>query len=145
MNENVSRETVVSAGGVVVHAHTGKILLVNRQGMETTWSLPKGHVDEGEDVLAAAEREIYEESGVKELIFVKKLGEYERYRMSRDGGDDLNEYKKIILFLFHTTQDNLLPVDPHNPEARWVDKEKVVEMLTHQKDKEFFLQIKNEI
>jgi hypothetical protein len=29
-------------------------------------------------------------------------------------------------------------VDPENPEARWVEKAKVAELLTHEKDKEFF-------
>ena len=49
------------------------------------------------------------------------------------------------MFLFKTNQEVLKPIDPTNPEARWIKKEKVAELLTHKKDKEFFLSIINEI
>lgn len=68
-----------SAGGVVINDE-GKILVVNQH--DRSWSLPKGHIDPGEDVLAAAKREIYEESGISELQFVRPLGTYQRYKMA---------------------------------------------------------------
>ena len=49
-----------SAGGVVLNKK-GEVLVVSQRG--TSWSLPKGHIDKGEDALGAAKREIYEESG----------------------------------------------------------------------------------
>ena len=49
--------------------------------------------------------------------------------------------KNIYMFLFSTEQEVLHPRDPENPEARWIDKKKVARMLTHKKDKEFFLKI----
>ncbi len=49
------------------------------------------------------------------------------------------------MFLFKTNQEVLKPIDPENPEARWVEKEKVAELLTHTKDKEFFLSVMNKI
>jgi len=55
-----------------------------------------------------------------------------------DGGDDPSEFKAITMFLFRTSEKSLRPVDPENPEARWVEKAKVAELLTHKKDKEFF-------
>jgi capsule polysaccharide modification protein KpsS len=33
----------------------------------------------------------------------------------------------------------LKPIDKDNPEAIWVEKDKVSDILTHKKDKEFFL------
>lgn len=126
-----------SAGGVVLN-NDGLILVVSQNG--TSWSLPKGHLETGEDRLTAARREIYEESGVTDLSLIKALGTYQRYRLGVDGGEDRSELKTIHMFLFRTAQDALAPVDPDNPEARWVEKELVAELLTHQKDKEFFLQ-----
>ena len=38
-------------------------------------------------------------------------------------------------------ETDLHPTDPDNPEARWVEVDKVAELLTHQKDKDFFLGI----
>ena len=125
-----------SAGGVVLNG-SGQVLVVSQHG--TSWSLPKGHVEAGEDTLAAAKREIYEESGVTDLTLVRELGSYQRFRIGRDGGDDRSELKTIFMFLFETTQTTLSPADAENPEARWVDSEEVAGLLTHAKDKEFFV------
>ena len=133
----VVSETILTktAGGVVLNSQ-GQVLVVNQN--HNSWSLPKGHVDPGETALEAARREIYEESGVGNLELIKELGSYERYKIALDGGDDLTELKVITLFLFNTDVKELNPQDPANPEARWVDKEKVVDLLTHYKDKVFF-------
>jgi len=130
------------AGGVVLNSRK-LVLVVNSRGK--SWSLPKGHIDPGEDPLTAAKREIYEESGVSQLELVRELGSYQRYKVSLDGGDDLSEFKTIRIYLFTTEQENLKPVDSENPEARWVEKGKVAELLTHKKDKEFFKSVMKQI
>lgn len=113
--------------------------MVNQGGVH--WSLPKGHIEDGEDAIFAAKREIGEEAGIDDLIFVKELGAYERYRMNWDGADNFDELKTIEVFLFTTTQESLQPRDPDNPSAKWVPKEMVADVLTHPKDKEFFKSI----
>jgi 8-oxo-dGTP diphosphatase len=112
-------------------------LVVNQSG--TSWSLPKGHLENGENALTAARREILEETGIEDLDLVRELGSYQRYRIGLDGGDDMTELKTIRMFLFRTTQETLSPQDPENPEARWVERLKVATLLTHRKDREFFL------
>jgi 8-oxo-dGTP pyrophosphatase MutT (NUDIX family) len=124
-----------SAGGVVLNKD-GKVLVVNQKG--TSWSLPKGHIENGEESLEAATREIYEESGIKELELIRDLGYYERYRIGMDGKDDTSELKMIEMFLFKTQEQELKPIDPENPEAIWMDKADVADRLTHPMDKEFF-------
>ena len=42
------------------------------------------------------------------------------------------------LFLFSTKEEKLAPIDPHNPEARWVPVEEVSALLTNEVDREFF-------
>lgn len=126
-----------SAGGIVVNGN-GQVVVVNQKG--TSWSLPKGHIEPGEDALAAARREIYEESGISKLKLIKELGSYQRYKIGANGDDDAAELKIIFMFLFTTNEIELRPVDPDNPEAVWVDKEQVAALLTHPKDKEFFNQ-----
>ena len=128
-----------SAGGIVTNSD-GHILVVSQHG--TSWSLPKGHIDPGEDPLTAAKREIYEESGVRELQLVRELGTYRRYKIGANGGEDPSELKTITMFLFRTNQSHLQPTDPHNPEARWVPKSQVAALLTHPKDKEFFANLR---
>ena len=89
-----------SAGGVVLNG-SGQVLVVNQRG--NSWSLPKGHIDPGEDALTAARREIYEESGVSELDLVKELGSYEYTRALKDMNlegfsyDLLDEMEAVIV------------------------------------------------
>jgi len=138
------QRTAHSAGGVVLNRR-GQVLVVNQRGL--SWSLPKGHIEKGETILEAARREIYEESGVKNLKFIKLLGSYERLsggRHARVPGE-MTMKEKLTFFLFETDREVLKPIDPHNPEARWVDRDKVAALLTHPKDREFFLSVQKEL
>jgi ADP-ribose pyrophosphatase YjhB (NUDIX family) len=125
-----------SAGGVVLGPDK-RILVVSQHG--TSWSLPKGHVEAGESLLEAARREIFEETGVRELEFVRELGSYQRFKIGKEGGEDESELKTIHMFLFRTSESRLSPVDADNPEARWVGMEEAAALLTHPSDREFFL------
>jgi ADP-ribose pyrophosphatase YjhB (NUDIX family) len=125
-----------SAGGIVLN-EAGQVLIVSQKGL--SWSLPKGHLDPGEKPLDAAKREIYEESGISELKLVKDLGFYERFKISLKGGDDSSEMKRIHMFIFRTSQTDLRPLDPDNPEALWLAPEEAACLLTHAKDREFLL------
>jgi len=131
-----------SAGGVVLNKD-GQVLVVNQNG--NSWSLPKGHIDPGEDDRAAAERETKEESGISNLTFIKDLGQYQRYKIGIDGKEDESELKTITMFLYKTDQMQLKPEDPDNPEARWVEPNDVEKLLTHPKDKQFFHLVKAKI
>ena len=134
-----------SAGGVVLNKD-GRVLVVNQNG--NSWSLPKGHIEEGETAVDSAKREIFEESGIKDLTLIKPLIKYERFKIGKDDPtiDDKSELKEIEMFLFRTNFDGeLSPQDPHNPEAKWVSKNEVSGLLTHPKDKEFFEKILFEI
>ncbi len=125
-----------TAGGIVIQQDTSKVLVVEQNN--NTWSLPKGHLDLGEDALSAAKREIKEESGVTKLKLIKRIGSYSRYKINLDGDDDLSELKNIVFFLFFTSDKKLKPTDSANPSAQWVNHKNVSSLLTHPKDKTFF-------
>ena len=57
-----------AAGGVVLS--DGCFAAIQRHGIP---DLPKGHVEEGEEVSAAALREVEEETGLKDLTIVRQL------------------------------------------------------------------------
>ena len=69
-----------SAGGIIRNTK-GEFALVKHDGW--FWGFPKGHVDEGEDFLTAARREIGEEVGITNLELKKEFEPYVRLR-----GDD---------------------------------------------------------
>jgi 8-oxo-dGTP pyrophosphatase MutT (NUDIX family) len=55
-----------SAGGVVVREHEGRleVAVIRPRGRSVT-ALPKGHIERGETSQMAAEREIFEETGLR--------------------------------------------------------------------------------
>ncbi len=70
MNGDAVRYT--AAGGVVVY--DGRVLVLRRPSRDEV-RLPKGHVEPGEDVQAAALRETCEESGYADLVLKADLGQ----------------------------------------------------------------------
>ena len=133
--KNKETKKVICAGGIVIN-NKQEVAIVNQN--HDSYSLPKGHVDKGENYLEAAKREIYEETGIENLQYIKELGSYSRYKIGLDGKDDLSELKIIYIYLFISNQVNLVPKDPHNPFAIWAKIEKVKEYLTHKEDVKFF-------
>lgn len=128
----------MSAGGVVVNKD-GQIVIVNQK--HKSWSLPKGHVEENEDILNAAKREVHEETGIAELTLIQQFEPYSRYAMDHENGDNKEELKTMHFFLFTTTEQTLSPQDADNPEAIWVEKGEVEAYLTHPEDKKFFREV----
>ncbi len=124
------------AGGIIWNPKHG-IVVVSQQN--NSWSLPKGHVEDGETHLEAALREIQEEAGINknDLTLISKLSPYIRKKIKMNAGDE-DEVRTISFFFFTTTQEILSPEDPENPEARWVTPSEVATLLSHPIDKEFF-------
>src|ERR1700683_2200436 len=87
-----------SAGGVILNSKGEVALVLNGKG--AYWGLPKGHLDEGEDSMTAALREIEEETGLTDLTLVKQLPTYTRFKGTPTGEDDMSELKTMHIFLF---------------------------------------------
>ena len=49
----IKTEKVICAGGIIINNY-GKVVVVNQNHDE--WSLPKGHVDDGETLLDASNK-----------------------------------------------------------------------------------------
>ncbi len=71
-----------TAGGIIFRRNAKKeveILLI--QDAKDRWTIPKGHIEEGETAKETAEREIREETGLKEMTILTWLGKIHfRYR-----------------------------------------------------------------
>ncbi|HEU4470525.1 MAG TPA: NUDIX domain-containing protein [Flavisolibacter sp.] len=61
---------LIQAAGGLVHTGAGEVLLIHRRGK---WDLPKGKLDEGEDLVTCALREIEEETGLNSLSAERPL------------------------------------------------------------------------
>ena len=81
INEVVREPT---AGGIIYRFKKGttadvEILLI--QDAKDRWTIPKGHIEEGESAKQTAEREIQEETGLKQMKVLNFLGKIHfRYR-----------------------------------------------------------------
>jgi 8-oxo-dGTP pyrophosphatase MutT (NUDIX family) len=131
-----------SAGGIIIGPNN-KVAVVSQHG--TSWSLVKGTLEKGEDLRSAMSREFEEETGITQFEIIKQYPSYDRYLIGKDGGEDKRELKTITMFLCTTAELDLMPQDPHNPEARWVDPDKVADLLTHPKDQAFYRGVQDEV
>jgi len=126
-----------SAGGVVVN-NEKKVCLVSRT--KGYWMLPKGGLEGGETFRDAAIREVMEETGLKDLKLIKKLG-----IVRRRAGNNPNVTKIIHYFLFRYYGDEKLSPTMEILEAGWFTLDNILNLRLFEEEKEFLDKHKNEI
>ena len=126
----------VSAGGLVID-HSGKNgLLIGRidhkdaSGQRILWSLPKGHIEEGETPEQAALREVAEETGIESTI-ERALGIIDFWFMA--GGKRI--HKTVHHYLFRETGGTLAPQESEVDEVGWFPLSEIVERLAYPDEK----------
>lgn len=106
----------ITAGGVIARkGKDGSIWLAAAVEQDhESLVLPKGHVEDGEDLAETARREVREEAGFSHLILLGELGHRERLNYAR------TEWKKTYYFLFLTHEIDVVPTENwlHDP-PRW--------------------------
>ena len=95
------------------------------------WCLPKGIIEEGESDFEAAEREVKEETGLKNLNLLNKIGDI-HYNFWSEGR---NFDKTVHFYLFETRQKETMVGDEHDLYA-WYSFERALDMLTYRNEKE---------
>lgn len=118
-----------AAGGVV--GRGGKVLLVrvtNLQG-ETVWTFPKGHLEKGETPLAAALREVEEETGWR----CRKTGPLAlvTYRFNRNGRP---VFKKVRWYRMEPVEKTGKPDAVEIMKTKWVAAAKAAKALSYPSD-----------
>ena len=119
-----------SCGGVIVK--DGKVLVVH-QSNETNEIVcfPKGHEEAGETEVETAEREIFEETGIKTKLDRKKRVEL-FYHIEADDID-----KTVVLFVGEPVgKTNTTPQEGEIEEVKWMEINKVEDALVRKAWKE---------
>jgi len=109
----------LSAGAVIINPKRGEILMIIDQ--KDRFSFPKGNNEKGETMIETAKREASEETGVKNLQFIAKLGEVDFfYKLKADF-----IFKKVAYFLFKTKSTKIKPELEEIKDACWIKTNKV--------------------
>jgi len=119
----------VQAAGAVVTRRGGQVLLVHRPRYDD-WSFPKGKLDRGEHITAAAVREVAEETGID-----VRLGPPLRSQRYAAG----NRMKAVHYWIGRAVGDD--DVSSYRPNAEidgvtWVSYDDAMGMLTYPYDRE---------
>ena len=134
----------ISAGGLVIDSSGTKGLLIGRiDAKDPTrekllWSLPKGHIEEGESPEQAAVREVQEETGIESEIN-KSLGVIDFWFMA--GGKRI--HKTVHHFLFKETGGKIAPQVSEVDDVRWFPLEEIVEKLAYPDEKKLIARSKD--
>ena len=74
-----------SGVGIVVLNKDNKVFVAKRiDNQKNFWQMPQGGVDIGEDYLAAAYRELEEETSIKNVELIKELDELISYELPKN-------------------------------------------------------------
>ena len=108
---------LLAAGGAVSDDR-GRLLVIHRLGV---WDLPKGKVDAGESVEAAAVREVREECGLSEVHLEEFLCDTWHTYVRRG----LHHLKRTCWYRMQAPGDQVLipQTDEDITEVRWADKD----------------------
>ena len=123
-----------SCGAIVIE--DGKVLLVKHNAGH--WDFPKGHVEEGEAEFETAIREVKEETNID-----IKIEKENRYISEYSPKEDV--MKTVIYFLGEKIGGEDKPQIEEVSDVEWVDVNKAVERITHQRSKDIMMQVIKDI
>lgn len=128
-----------TAGGMVFRrAAAGKIDILMIQDRKGRWTIPKGHVEEGETFEQTAVREIGEETGLTKLVIRDKLDKiFFFYR--REG---LLIYMTTHIFLIEALGDtNALVAEDSEGivDVKWFEKDEALQQIEYKDTEKLFM------
>ena len=141
----MNSEVDFAAGGIVLI--NKKVLLVKNRLREEYkknyssgfWGFPKGHLEEGETPLKAAEREVFEETGFE----VKCVGDkpIAESRYSIEYGKTIQ--KTVWFYEMKVIKEFVKEPDDEIEEIAIVPEKKALELLTYDEDKKIIKYVFN--
>ena len=127
-----------SGVGIVVLNNDNKVFVAKRiDNPKNFWQMPQGGVDEGEDFLKAAYRELEEETSIKNVELVKELDGTITYELPDRllgliwKGKYRGQKQKWFLMRFIGV-DNEINIKTKHPEFlewKWVDLDKITDLV----------------
>jgi putative (di)nucleoside polyphosphate hydrolase len=124
--------------GIVLLNDSNKVFVAKRiDNPKNFWQMPQGGVDEGEDFLKAAYRELEEETSIKNVELIKELEGSITYELPDRllgiiwKGKYRGQKQKWFLMRF-TGQEEEINVETKNPEFldwKWIELDQITEVV----------------
>lgn len=124
--------------GIMLLNRDGQVLVAQRIDMPSDhWQMPQGGIDPGEDVRAAAMRELKEEIGTNQAKIIAESEDWLSYDVPLDlktrlwGGRYRGQMQKWLVMRF-TGSDDDIDLDTHHPEFKawkWVDIDTLPDLI----------------
>lgn len=127
-----------TAGGVVFRrAAEDRIEILMIQDRLGRWTIPKGHVEEGESLEQTALREVAEETGLTHLRLGEKLDKLHFFYRKEGKLIFMTTYVFLMEALGDT--DNVVPEDSEGiVDAKWFDQEKALGLIEYRDTERLF-------
>ena len=138
MKEKFKNLPLRSGVGIVVLNKENKIFVARRiDNPKDYWQMPQGGVDEGEDFLKAAYRELKEETSIKNVKLIKELDEILTYELPDHllgiiwKGKYKGQKQKwfIMKFIGEDKEINIQTKKPEFLEWKWIELEALTEIV----------------
>ncbi len=130
---------IQSAGGVVIRNSPSKQILLIKFYDGSGLSFPKGHIEKDESIEEAAIREVKEETGIKNIKVLNKLGIVTRPGVEMDGAKVI---KDIHLYLMNTKDELHSKSDE---DWGWFDIDEAIDNMSFPQEKEFLNKIRSKL
>lgn len=125
-----------SAGAVIFRKESKEIKYLLLRYRRGHWDFPRGHIEEGEEEIKTAKREIFEETGIEDLKFIPGFCESYKYSFSGFGQDkNYRIFKENIIYLAETTT-KIIKLSYEHHDFCWLPYEQAIRKLTFQTSKE---------
>jgi putative (di)nucleoside polyphosphate hydrolase len=138
MKKDFSDLPLRSGVGIIVLNKDNKVLVAKRiDNPKNFWQMPQGGIDEGEDFLKAAYRELDEETSIKNVKLIKELDGTITYELPDHligiiwKGKFRGQKQKWFLMRF-VGKDKEIDIKTKNPEFldwKWIDLDQITEVV----------------
>ena len=134
-NENLPLRSGV---GIVVLNQDNDVFVAKRiDNQKNFWQMPQGGVEDGEDYLTAAYRELEEETSIKNVDLIKELDGLISYELPKNllgviwkGKYRGQEQKWFVMkFLGKDVEINIKTEHPEFCEWKWIDLENITDLV----------------
>jgi len=138
MQEKYKNLPLRSGVGIIVLNKDNKIFVAKRiDNPKDYWQMPQGGVDEGEDFLAAAFRELEEETSIKNVKLIKEIDEMISYELPNNllgiiwKGKFRGQKQKWFLMRY-LGKDEDINIKTKNPEFldwKWIELDEITNVV----------------